>query len=92
MTSGMTVTPSAPRITVVSRTEVSGSCSIAAHEAPIPMAMAGTSDRPGRWERAMPPTAPRKIAGKVGPPRKATREAGVGEPLAEQQEEQRPTG
>ena len=51
-------------------TEVSGSRSTATVIAPIPMATAGTSGSPGRCDIATPPTAPRNIAGKVGPPRK----------------------
>ena len=46
ITSGMTVTPSEPSSKVASRTEVSGSESIAAHIAPMPMATPGTSVSP----------------------------------------------
>src|SRR3954447_7273897 len=44
MTSGITVRPSAPSNRVDSRTDVRGSCSMAAHVAPLPMAMAGTDE------------------------------------------------
>ncbi len=38
--------------------------------APMPMPTAGTSARPGRCDSSTPPTAPMKMAGNVGPPRK----------------------
>jgi hypothetical protein len=75
ITTGMTVIPSVPRKRVVSSTAVIGSRSIATVIAPIPMATAGTSGNPGRWDRPIPPAAPRNIAGNVGPPRKPASEA-----------------
>ena len=38
--------------------------------APTPMATPAIMGSPGRWDRAIPPTAPMNIAGKIGPPRK----------------------
>ena len=54
---------------MASSTEVSGSRSITALIAPIPMAAPATRGRPGRCDSAMPPAAPRNMAGNVGPPR-----------------------
>ncbi len=42
--------------------------------APMPIATPGTSDMPGRSAAATPATAPMKIAGKIGPPRKLERQ------------------
>ena len=70
ITTGMTFRPSVPSNTVASSVEVSGRPSIAAHIAPMPMATAGTSERPGRSAAAMPAAAPMNSAGKTGPPRK----------------------
>ena len=70
ITSGVTASPSEASSKVASSTEVSGSRSIATVIAPMPMATAGTSGRPGRCDIAAPPTAPMNIAGKTGPPRK----------------------
>jgi hypothetical protein len=55
---------------VASSTAVIGSVSITAVIAPMPMATPATSGSPGRCDAAIPPTAPMKIAGKIGPPRK----------------------
>ena len=71
MTSGVTDSPSAPSNRVASSVEVSGSRSIAAHIAPMPMPMAGARSIPGSPLTAMPSAAPMNIAGKTGPPRKA---------------------
>ena len=48
---------------------------------PIPTAIAADSGRPGRCDAAMPPAAPRKIAGNVGPPRKLPSDAPQASPL-----------
>ena len=58
--------------------------------APMPIAAPATIGRPGRCESAMPPTAPMNMPGKTGPPRKPLKRDGVGEPLAEDEQEQRP--
>jgi hypothetical protein len=68
--SGVTARASEARSRVASRTEVSGSLSITAHIAPMPMATPGTSGSPGKCDRAIPPAAPRNMLGKTGPPRK----------------------
>ena len=73
--SGVTGTPSEPSSRLASRTEVSGSLSITADIAPMPMATAGTSGSPGRCDMAMPPAAPMNMAGKMGPPRKLLSDA-----------------
>ena len=54
---------------MASSTEVSGSRSMTAHIAPMPMAAPATRGSPGRWDRAIPPAAPRNMAGNIGPPR-----------------------
>ena len=41
--------------------------------APIPIPTPATKGRPGRCESKMPPAAPKKIDGKMGPPRKLPR-------------------
>ena len=71
ITSGITSRPSENSSRVASITEVRGSLSIATDMAPMPMATPATSGRPGAWDSAMPPAAPRNIAGKTGPPRNA---------------------
>ena len=71
MTSGVLCSPSPPSRRVASRTEVSGSRSIAQHIAPMPMPIAGARLMPGSPLRAMPSTAPMNMAGNTGPPRKA---------------------
>ena len=55
---------------MASSVEVSGSVSITVHIAPMPIATAGISGRPGRCDAAMPPAAPMNIDGNTGPPRK----------------------
>ena len=70
----MTVTPSDPSSSVASSTEVSGRVSITTVIAPMPIATAGTSGSPGRWDSAMPPAVPMNMAGKIGPPRKLLRD------------------
>ncbi len=50
-------------------TPESGSFNAAAVAAPIPTATAGVVSNPGRCAAASPAAAPRKIAGKIGPPR-----------------------
>jgi hypothetical protein len=59
----------------VNSTDVKGRPSMAQVIAPTPMAAPAIVGSPGRWERATPPTAPRNIPGKVGPPRNALNEA-----------------
>ena len=71
MTSGVICSPSLPSSRVASRTEVSGSRSIAQHIAPMPMPIAGARLMPGSPLIAMPSTAPTNMAGNTGPPRKA---------------------
>lgn len=71
MTSGMTASPSEASRRVASSTEVSGSVSMTALIAPMPIAAPATAGSPGRCENAMPIAAPMYIAGKIGPPRKA---------------------
>ena len=71
MTSGIAASPSEPSTNVATRTEVSGSRSMATQAAPIPIAIAGTRGRPGRWVSRIPTASPRSTAGNVGPPRKA---------------------
>ena len=71
MTSGITASPSENSSSVASITEVIGSLSMETLIAPIPMATAGTSGRPGAWESSIPPAAPMNMAGNTGPPRKA---------------------
>src|SRR6266545_7072766 len=70
ITSGITARPSDSSNRVASNTEVIGSFNITAHIAPMPMATPGTSGSPGRCDSAIPPAAPRNIAGKTGPHRK----------------------
>ena len=55
---------------MASSTEVSGSLSITADIAPMPMATPDTSGSPGRCDIAIPPAAPMNMAGNTGPPRK----------------------
>jgi hypothetical protein len=43
--------------------------------APIPMATPSISGSPGRCDNAMPPAAPRNMAGNTGPPRKLLSDA-----------------
>ena len=73
MTSGVTLSPSLAKSSTARRVEVSGSLSITVHMAPMPIATAGTSTRPGRWEPATPMAAPMNIDGNTGPPRNADR-------------------
>src|SRR6185503_5301831 len=47
----------------------------------IPTPTAAVSENPGRWDAMTPPAAPRKIAGKVGPPRKPASEIDQAMPL-----------
>ncbi len=70
MTTGMMAMPSDDSTRHASSTEVMGSRSMPAVMAPMPMPTAGTSGSPGRCDSNAPTTAPMKIAGKVGPPRK----------------------
>ena len=70
MTSGITAIPSESSSSVASSTAVIGSRSMVAVIAPMPMAMAATSGRPGKYDSTAPATAPMKIAGNIGPPRK----------------------
>src|SRR5664279_1940084 len=81
MTSGVTASPSESSSSVASRTEVIGSRSIVTHIAPIPMAAAGTTGNPGKWDNAIPPAAPRNIAGKIGPPRNPPNDTPYARPL-----------
>jgi hypothetical protein len=66
MTSGMAARPSSPRISVAASTAVSGSRSIATVAAPIPIAMAGTSERPGRWVLAGEEDVGGRVPGDLG--------------------------
>jgi hypothetical protein len=66
----MTASPSSASSSVANRTEVNGNLSSTTDIAPMPMAAPATSGNPGRWDSAIPPAAPRNIAGNTGPPRK----------------------
>ena len=66
---------------VAMTTDDSGSLRNATTITPIPTATAGASGSPGRCDAAMPPAAPRKMAGNVGPPRKLPRQALHASPL-----------
>jgi hypothetical protein len=69
MTSGVAAMPSEPSSKTASNAPLSGSRSMAAIIAPMPMPMAATAGRPGRCPSATPAAAPRKMLGKIGPPR-----------------------
>lgn len=66
----MTRTPSEYSSRVASSTEVSGSVSMMADIAPMPMAAPVTGSSPGRCEISRPIAAPMNREGKIGPPRK----------------------
>jgi hypothetical protein len=70
ITSGIASRPLDNISNVASNTAVIGSRSMVAVIAPMPMAAPEIMSSPGRWESATHPTAPRNIAGKIGPPRK----------------------
>ena len=70
ITSGIASRPLDNSSNVASNTAVIGSRSMVAVIAPMPMAAPEIMSSPGTWERATPPTAPRNIAGKIGPPRR----------------------
>jgi hypothetical protein len=70
ITSGIASRPLDNSSNVASNTAVIGSRSMVAVIAPMPMAAPEIMSSPGRWESATPSTAPRNIAGKIGPPRK----------------------
>jgi hypothetical protein len=55
-------------------TAESGNRKIATVAAPIPTATAAVTGNPGSRDARIPPAAPRKIAGNVGPPRKLPKE------------------
>ena len=90
MTSGMTVSPSAPRIRVVSRTEVSGSCSIAAHGGAHPHRDGRDQRQPGQVGQGDPAGRAEEDRREGGPAAEGDERGRVGDRLAEQQEEQRP--
>ena len=75
ITSGVRAIASACRKMATTSTDVSGKPNMATVIAPMPIATPAIIGRPGRWERAMPPTAPMYMLGKIGPPRKALSEA-----------------
>jgi len=70
ITSGDSAMPSALMKSVARSTAVNGSPSMTAVIAPMPIAAPAIIGRPGRCERAIPPTAPMNMAGNTGPPRK----------------------
>ena len=88
MVRGTASAPLEPSSRVASSVEVIGSPSIAVDIAPMPIAIAGTSSRPGRCDAASPPAAPMKMAGKIGAPPEARERQRVGEALAEDEEQQ----
>src|SRR3954447_14049575 len=70
ITRGITFRPSDESSNVARSTDVRGKDSMVQLIAPMPIANAGTSGRPGRCDAAIPPAAPMNIAGNTGPPRK----------------------
>ena len=68
---GVTVAASGPRSKTASSVAVNGNRSIAAHIAPMPLAIAAARLAPGNALIAIPIAAPMKIEGKTGPPRNA---------------------
>ena len=72
---GVTATPSVPIRRTASSVDVSGRRSIAAHMAPIPVAIPAARFMPGNALAAIPSAAPTNIEGKTGPPRNALRES-----------------
>ena len=72
--SGVTPAPALPVSSVATTTADNGRRRMATVPAPIPTATAAASGNPGRCDAMSPPAAPRKMAGKVGPPRKAPSE------------------
>ncbi len=72
---GMSVGASLASRSDGSSTDTIGSRSIATVIAPIPVPTPMITGRPGTWESAIPPAAPRKSAGKTGPPRKLVRDS-----------------
>ena len=81
MISGDTAAPTLVVITRAITTDASGSRSVAAMVAAITVATAGPSGNPGRCEATRPPTAPTKIAGNTGPPRKLPIDAAHANPF-----------
>ena len=78
---GVTVAASGPSSKTASNVDVNGNRSIAAHIAPMPLAIAGARLAPGNALIAMPMAAPMKIEGKTGPPRNALSESAYAKPL-----------
>ena len=70
MITGICSMPDEPSINTTSTTDVTGSRSTAVVADAMPIASPAVAPSPGSGATSTPSTAPRKIAGKVGPPRK----------------------